>query len=412
MLLAPPLMLNCGGIDLKDHIDHFLFDSPVRMFPSFIEASELQCQYCEKHVSSRGFVIYESADETYRMRAEKTAETILRSARRARAVIPGVDLTSHDGSTFLNWSICADRYQYAFRSPQISEWLFDLSGFSDRGPIGKGRYGEVKLFADSTDAKRIAVKILTIPTDSDPSIPTDKRVLREIEARIPLDHPCLLRVEGYILPLVDDDNFKIVSEYMPGGSLSSVLNLSPDWWNETAKAIVITGIVLGMRYVHAQGIIHRDLKPSNLLLDNDHRIRIGDFSSSRFENVDIDQTAKVGTAQYMAPELCGTKYDRKVDLYSFGLIAYEILAGKPVFDKSLTMPQLSLKVSSGERPAVPTAVDRKVADLIECCWGVDPKLRPTFDEILLGLISLNFRISGGVDSSAVERYVKSVRLME
>jgi serine/threonine protein kinase len=79
-----------------------------------------------------------------------------------------------------------------------------------------------------------------------------------------------------------------------------------------------------MRYIHSKDIIHPDLKPANIFIDDDHRIRIGDFGSSRLFKAGVTMT-NAGAPLYMAPEMDGGHYDEKVDVYSFGLIMYEIV---------------------------------------------------------------------------------------
>jgi serine/threonine protein kinase len=339
-----------------------------------------------------------------------TPRQILKTLRRADGVIPGIDLSSFDESAFNEWIIRCDRNPNAFRSPLISDWLIDLCDFREKGSIGRGRYGYVKLFEAHNSTARYAVKSLATEGGTDDRIQT--LFVREIENLIKLDHPCVLRLKGYDLASPQSPFFKIVTEYMPVGSLSSVLKSSPNWWSPTAKAIVISGIVLGMRYVHSRKIIHRDLKPSNILLDEAHRIRIGDFGSSRFLSVGITQTANAGTPLYMAPEQYETDYDEKVDVYSFGLILYEIVVGKPVFDPSLSMPQLFRKAISGERAEIPATTLPFVKTLIERCWSVDPVSRPSFYQILLDLIKCDFTLFADADSNAVRRYVKSVEVFE
>jgi len=92
----------------------------------------------------------------------------------------------------------------------------------------------------------------------------------------------------------------------------------------------------GLAYVHARGMVHRDLKPSNIMVDEDRRVRLMDFGLAKFVAEDSAVTAAgriVGTYRYMAPEqLLGERIDGRTDLYSLGVMLYELLAGRPPFD--------------------------------------------------------------------------------
>jgi len=91
-----------------------------------------------------------------------------------------------------------------------------------------------------------------------------------------------------------------------------------------------------LAYIHARGMVHRDLKPSNIMVDEDRRVRLMDFGLAKFLAEDTQVTAAgriVGTYRYMAPEqLLGERLDGRSDLYSLGVMLYELLAGRPPFD--------------------------------------------------------------------------------
>jgi serine/threonine protein kinase len=197
-------------------------------------------------------------------------------------------------------------------------------------------------------------------------------------------------------------------EYVGGGSLKKLLRSDckiPRWWTDTRKAIIITGIVLGMKYVHSKGFIHRDLKPTNILVDDEHNVKISDFGSSRFiDKVDVTMTNAKGTPLYMAPEAWNVHYDNKVDVYSFGLILYEIISGNGIFSNEGDKGQLFMQLASGWRPEFPGNVNEFVRRLIENCWSREASKRPSFSDILELLKQVEFKVLPKVDAREVKHF--------
>jgi serine/threonine protein kinase len=177
---------------------------------------------------------------------------------------------------------------------------------------------------------------------------------------------------------------------------------------------MIAGLVLGMRYVHVRDIIHRDLKPANIVLDERYRIRICDFGNSKVEDFGATTTNVAATLAYAAPEMIlhaqnGTK---KADIFAFGLILYEMLTGKRVFDAGLKIFALH---NEGYRPEIPRDVPIRVAQLIKECWSADPSERPTFHDIYVRLDAMGFALFDDMDGDAVRiirKFVEEVETLE
>jgi serine/threonine protein kinase len=186
--------------------------------------------------------------------------------------------------------------------------------------------------------------------------------------------------------------------------------MNPTWWTPTAKSITIVGIVVGMKYVHTEGIIHRDLKPSNILIDKEnHQVHICDFGSSRLCSVASTLTREAGTPQYMAPEMYKEdEYDSKVDVFSFGLILYEILTGSAVFSRQLSRSRVMYQVLKGERPSIPDEVPPSIKLMIQSCWSKDPAARPSFSDVFGVLEEIGFQVCAGVDSAQVRSFIESI----
>jgi serine/threonine-protein kinase len=190
--------------------------------------------------------------------------------------------------------------------------------------IGRGGTSTVILMKDPNGIQTFAIKHF----HSD--IP-ESAFMSELETLVKLNHPCILRIFGYVLP-AKRSQAEIHMEWASNGSLSRAYRIiktsqCPFFLKPTGLSIIICGIVLGMRFMHSRGFIHQDLKPSNILINDKGRVVIGDFGSSRNVNADITPVG-AGTLQYAAPEL-GEEVDwtSRVDVYSFGLILYELLVG-------------------------------------------------------------------------------------
>jgi serine/threonine protein kinase len=236
-----------------------------------------------------------------------------------------------------------------------------------------------------------------------------KAILSEIEALSKLKHPCIVELKGFCPP-IGNESAKIVMEYVGGGTLKKLLRTDlrlPRWWNSTRKAVMVAEIVIGMKYIHCEGLIHRDLKPTNILVDDDHNAKISDFGSSRAYEVDMTMTG-TGTPLYLAPEVESGHYDSTVDVYSFGIIVYEIVCGNGIFSNDGDKDGLGINMLRGKRPDIPGHVLPFSRNLIEKCWSQNATERPDFNEILRSLEGEEFKIMKGVDSDAVKGWCRAV----
>jgi serine/threonine protein kinase len=204
-------------------------------------------------------------------------------------------------------------------------------------------------------------------------------------------------------------------EYASNGSLDRVLNLvrqgrKPSFWTPTGIGIIICGIVIGMRFMHSHGFVHQDLKPSNILINENCRTLIGDFGTSRCQTIDLTPTPDTGTPHYAAPELFEEdSRTAKVDVFSFGLILYEIVVGHAVFPLSMRPAEIIRIHKKGDRPDIPHFVVSSMKTLIELCWSPNPCDRPSFKEIMEHIESNHFEIISGADPETIRKYVRGVR---
>jgi serine/threonine protein kinase len=203
--------------------------------------------------------------------------------------------------------------------------------------------------------------------------------------------------------------FCIVTKFMSGGSLFSRLHAKDvaDRLSPTQLSIIALGVAYGMAYLHSQQMIHRDLKSLNVLLDPDDFPKICDFGMARPKSTGADQmTGGIGTSQWMAPEvLVSKRYDEKADVYSYGIILWEMLTGDVPY-RGLTEIQVALSVSNqNNRPKIPQSCPQNLAKFMRICWQADAEKRPDFGTIARALESGAISFPG-TDISKLKSYVQ------
>ena len=290
-------------------------------------------------------------------RKPSSAPTPTRPQRSPSSGSPGVRLTSSDpigGGRFTPGQIIAERYRIVAMA-------------------GRGGMGEVYRAEDLTLGQVVAIKFLPESLSQDAA--TLARFHSEVRIARQVSHPNVCRV----FDIGDASGTPYLSmEYVDGEDLASVVRrigrLSPDKATEVARQICA-----GLAAAHERGVVHRDLKPANVMLDGAGKIRITDFGlagiAASIQGADI----RAGTPAYMAPEqLAGKEVTTKSDIYSLGLILYEILTGKRAFEAS-TLPEL-IKLREQGTITNPSTLVRDLDPLIERvilrCLEIDPSKRP------------------------------------
>jgi serine/threonine-protein kinase SIK3 len=206
-----------------------------------------------------------------------------------------------------------------------------------------------------------------------------------------------------------------LADHFPWGKGSGASGLKRP--NRMAKIIV--GIVLAMRYLHSQGIVHNHLEPANILLDWDWNVRIADFgfSTSR-EMPDLSSVSNLCPwfswtwvdSRYRAPECYENEWSPRSDVFSFGLLLYELVVGRPCFPSDWKRAVVMKCVTvDGWRPDIPEWIAPCVGKLITKCWADDPDSRLSFVTILKHLESMQFRVFPGVNSAKLAAFVEKVK---
>jgi hypothetical protein len=309
--------------------------------------------------------------------------------------------------------LCLPKHSSLSNPCELQNLSFDCDRYRMVDLIGRGSQGEVIRYQSRTSDELIAVKSSALSDGDITGGIVNEKVLREVRSLMKFRHPCIVPLLGYDVQ-IESKILRIVMPYIGPDSLESVLT-SPEnhpWLSFTSKTMIIVGIVAGMCKVHCGNIIHRDLKPTNILLDPiSHCPIIVDFGLSREQDVNVTMTFDVGSPLYMAPELfIGEHYTNKVDVFSFGILLYEIVTGRrPLQDCGDNPFQLFTRVQNGSRAKIPDAIEPFTTRLINRCWDGDPDQRPTFLEIFNELREQRFKIFSAVDSRAVDRFLQSLR---
>jgi serine/threonine protein kinase len=276
----------------------------------------------------------------------------------------------------------------------MNSYLTSPVGSETGRVIGTGGFSKVTVKQDRITGESFAVKHI--------SEFHQQFFMREVETLVKLNHPCVVRIRNWA-PSKDRNDAEIHMEFAAHRSLKEVLEQvrsgeKPTFWNPTGIGLIICGFVLGMRYVHRCQILHLDLKPSNILVNGKGHPLIGDFGSSRLVS-DTSRSDEMATVHYAAPEMYHERAKRttKCDVFSFGLVLYEILVKTPVFDPSERPLAVIRRLHARDFPDIPAETGYLMAELIRSCWAKDPEERPSFQEIFTRFESGRFEILPGAD---------------
>src|SRR6188472_1432691 len=228
--------------------------------------------------------------------------------------------------------------------------------------LGSGGMADVYCAEDTQLGRRVALKLLYRRFAEDEEFV--ERFRREASSAAGLQHPNVVAVfdRGEF-----DGTYYIAMEFLEGRSLKQIVR--QDGALEPDRAIdLVIQILKAARFAHRRGIVHRDIKPHNVIVDDEGRAKVTDFGIARAGASDMTETGSImGTAQYLSPEQAqGHPVDARSDLYSIGVVLYELLTGRVPFDGESAVT-IALKhvaeepVPPGQlNPAVPPALEAVV----------------------------------------------------
>lgn len=248
--------------------------------------------------------------------------------------------------------------------------------------LGQGGMGSVFEAVHAETQQRVALKLLMpMFRKTDESV---QRFRRESQIAASINHP---RSTFVFEAGEHADKFYITMELMDGGTLKDVV--SRDGPLEVGRAVdYVLDIIEGLRVAHTAGIVHRDLKPSNCFIDQDGRVKIGDFglAKSFSASSQLTQTGQfMGTPQYAAPEqLRSSEVDARADIYAIGATLYYLLTGRAPFegDAARVIAAIASEPAPDVRRFAPN-VPRDLARLISQMLEKDPVKRPSNLDVLV-----------------------------
>ncbi|KAL0371280.1 UNVERIFIED_CONTAM: Serine/threonine-protein kinase STY13 [Sesamum angustifolium] len=299
---------------------------------------------------------------------------------------------------------------------KLEEWEIDLAKLDIKNVIAHGTYGTVyKGVYDGQDVAGTGLGEDGIATAAE-SAALRASFKQEVAVWQKLDHP---NVTKFIGASMGTSNLKIPSqgtlagsfnslpsraccvvvEYIPGGTLKKFLIRNSR--KKLAFRVVIqlaVDLARGLSYLHSKKIVHRDVKTENMLLDSNRTLKIADFGVARIEAQNPrDMTGNTGTLGYMAPEvLDGKPYNRKCDVYSFGICLWEIYCcDMPYPDLSFADVSAAV-VQQNLRPEIPRCCPGGFASIMRKCWDAKPESRPEMDEVVRLLEAVDTSKGGGM----------------
>ena len=269
-------------------------------------------------------------------------------------------------------------HPFAVHRPQLYPGQ-KLGAYLILAPIGAGGMGEIYRARDTRLGRNVAIKVLPRATQYAPA--TVFRFEREAQVLARLNHPGIASIYG-------QEEGALVMELVEGPTLAERIQRGPLPLGEALH--IARQIADALEYVHEKGIVHRDLKPANIKLTPNGGVKLLDFGLAKIENEPVEPVGTpdesltqsmsltragviLGTSAYMAPEqVRGRTFDKRADIWAFGVVLYEMLTGARLFAGETVSDTLAAVLTKD--PAL-EQVPHAVRKLIERCLRKDPKQR-------------------------------------
>jgi len=272
--------------------------------------------------------------------------------------------------------------------------------------IGQGSFGSVYLALHAVTGELMAVKQVEMPSSSGTQLDAKKNNMvealkHEIGLLRDLRHPNIVQ---YLGSNSDDTHLNIFLEYVPGGSVATMLvNYGP--LGEGLISNFVRQILTGLTYLHSRDIIHRDIKGANILVDNKGAVKISDFGISKRMSAGTlsasanplkrgnNRVSLQGSVFWMAPEVVKqTAYTRKADIWSLGCLIVEMFTGHHPHPNCTQLQAIFKIGGSGDAsPTIPDDASADVRDFLARTFEIDHEKRPTAEDLLKSAFATNVK---------------------
>ncbi|XP_054817807.1 serine/threonine-protein kinase STY13-like [Prosopis cineraria] len=309
-----------------------------------------------------------------------------------------------DKIDFKDWDCQLDKHLNKVLSREATrkrkeDWEIDSSKLDIRRAIDHGAYGTV--YRGVYDGQDVAVKVFDWRDTDKEAAAIRASFQQEVAAWHKLNHPNVTKFVGasignsFVKISSEDISNEVYSfipaqaccvlEFVPGGTLKKFLMKNRRKKLDFDVAIQLAlDLSRGLSYLHSKKIVHRDVKTENILLDANGTAKIADFGVARIEALNpCEMTGGVGTPCYMAPEvLNGKPYNKKCDVYSFGICLWEIYCCDLPYPTHKFSDVFTGVVRQNLRPEIPRCCPSSLSRIMRKCWDEDPDKRPQMEEVV------------------------------
>jgi len=394
--IAVRALSEIGNADAIEPLISKLQESDISLKKHIIEAlGELSSHQHSANIESALKKMQETSDEDVRQVASATLDTVIARNRFVASSSSGTDSEStidtgkEQGASSQQGPLAGSSMQH-IDPAMLKPGMLLNDRYEIIKHIGKGAFGFVILVNDKMVNEEIILKFLNPQMATDESV--IQRFVYELRYTRKITHPNVIRIYDF---LTFGKSYAISMEYFDSHSLSHEIKnkLTGDFQRSIKMFIDICN---GLSIAHKVGVVHRDIKPANLLVDKNNVVKIVDFGLAAAASQGDSRITKsgilVGTPTYMAPEqVRGRKIDTRTDIYSLGIVMYEMFTGRPPFKEKDHMATLFKHVEGKATPVkeMNPEINDELNDIIMHAIHVDPTQRyQHIDELAMDLKTL------------------------